>query len=66
MEKVLTNKKTWEDIDPECFKRVRENFPIHMIHFITNYLTNTLPVMQILYLRQNEMSDLCPCFGMAT
>ena len=60
MEKGLTHEENWEDIDLQCFEMERDKLPTHMIHLITKFLTNTLPVMQILHRRQYATSYLCP------
>ena len=66
MEKGLKNQATWDDIDLKWFKRSRYKFPTHVIHSIAKFITDTLPVIQILRHHQHMTSDLVPWCGMLT
>ena len=47
----LTDTSDWDEIDLTFFKRARETTTVHMEHFITKCMINTLPSMKILHRR---------------
>ena len=48
----LTQTSDWDGICPTFFKRARDTTTVHMAHFITKYMSNTLPNMTILQKRR--------------
>ena len=54
----------WYGISLTSFKRARDTTTVHMAHFITKYMSNTLSTMTILKLQVHVTTNLCPCCGL--
>ena len=59
----LTRTEDWDKIDITLFKQTRETTTVHMAHFITKFLSNTLPTMTILQQQGHASTNLCPSCG---
>ena len=59
----LTHMKDWDVIEFSPFEQSRDKTAVHMLHFITKCMSNTLSTMAILQWQGYASTNLCPCCG---
>ena len=59
----LTHMEDWDKIDVTSVKQARETTTVHMTHFITKYMSNTLATMTILQQRGHATTNHWPLYG---